>query len=61
MENFSNISTNNGNSSSSETKADPTVDLKSLSSEVLKDLQLKKGKKAKFIKHLEKLNEVIIE
>lgn len=35
-------------------------EIKNLSSEIFKDLQLKKGKKAKFIKHLEKLNEVNI-
>jgi hypothetical protein len=40
---------------------DKMEELKNLSSEIFKDLQLKKGKKAKFIKHLEKLNEVILE
>jgi hypothetical protein len=29
-----------------------------LSDEILKDCQLKKGKKAKFIKHIERVNQV---
>ncbi len=50
METFTNITTNNGNSSSSEDKVGLIVSLKSLCPYVLKDLQLKKRKKGEMYK-----------